>query len=306
LGREIACNLRLAIHEADETIIFLERFIHLQLFALAIAVWLVPSDHLSVWLLYRRDTHTERTRALYKWLNRAIACRVTPDRLKILTDSELLGQSLAIYFDRPVAVMPIPHTELYPPPEAGSSPAPIRCWWAGSPRPEKGWERIQQLAHTPHERADRLCLVAAQSAQISAIAGGIAIEAIADTLSREDYLAWLSSSDFLLLPYDADAYRERTSGIFTECIIAGKIPLVAPQTWMAGELARYGLADLAIDWQEPQGVIEDILRLFDKFPYQSQLDAMQSDYQQRHNADRFAECLQHLYSPKNSSLVAHV
>ena len=70
-------------------------------------------------------------------------------------------------------------------------------------------------------------------------------------LTRTEYLMQLAISDLVLLPYDALAYKERTSGIFIETIVAGKMPAVTRGTWMAGELARYDLSELIVDWNAP-------------------------------------------------------
>ena len=47
-------------------------------------------------------------------------------------------------------------------------------------------------------------------------------------LSPQDYLAWLSQADLLLLPYDPEVYRSRGSGVFSDARAIG-IPVVAAQ-----------------------------------------------------------------------------
>lgn len=49
-----------------------------------------------------------------------------------------------------------------------------------------------------------------------------------DVLSPQDYLAWLSQADLLLLPYDPEVYRSRGSGVFSDARAIG-IPVVATQ-----------------------------------------------------------------------------
>jgi len=279
------------------TVIFLERFIHLQLLALAIALYQVPTRMLSVWLLYRRDTHLDKTRWIYKLLNQLIAWRLGDRQWQLLTDSELLAQSLAQYFAQPVSVMPIPHTDVLDSNVLNSEDKipQLLCWWPGAPREEKGWHRLKALVATAHPRADQICLLAAESANLTAIANGVLSKAIPDHLSRKDYNYWLSLCEIVLLPYDSEAYRERTSGIFTECIIAGKMPLVTPHTWMARELAQYQLQDLVIDWEAGEQVIDKILELSHDQPIGDKLNAMQSVYLLRHNVGSFAEQLGKLY-----------
>jgi hypothetical protein len=142
--------------------------------------------------------------------------------------------------------------------------------------------------------------VAAETAGLTAIANGISLQTLPEHLSRADYLHWLNRSDILILPYEAEAYRERTSGIFTEGIIAGKLPLVTPHTWMARELADYGLTDLVIDWGQPTRVIEKILEITANPALKSKIKVMQSVYQQQHNIASFAERLNAIYQPLRS------
>lgn len=47
-----------------------------------------------------------------------------------------------------------------------------------------------------------------------------------DVLSQPDYLSWLRQADLVLLPYDAEVYRTRGSGLFAEARRLG-IPVVA-------------------------------------------------------------------------------
>lgn len=65
-------------NSSQTTIIFLERFIHLQLFALCLALWLIPQNQLFVWLLYRRDIHFAKTRGIYNLLNQLIKFKLPP------------------------------------------------------------------------------------------------------------------------------------------------------------------------------------------------------------------------------------
>ena len=79
-------------------IIFIERFIHLQLFALTLAIWLMPVENLQVWLFYRRDVHNDQTRGLYRGSNHLIKYRVGANHVRFLTDSEPLQKVLGAYF----------------------------------------------------------------------------------------------------------------------------------------------------------------------------------------------------------------
>lgn len=66
----------------------------------------------------------------------------------------------------------------------------------------------------------------------------------------------------MLIPYDAIAYQERTSGVFTEAVMAGNIPLTTTNTWMARELLKFGLDNLIISWENPESVWQHIEKVF--------------------------------------------
>ena len=71
-----------------------------------------------------------------------------------------------------------------------------------------------------------------------------------DNLERKKYDNLFSLSDAILLPYDSEYYRNRTSGIFFESIKSKKIVFVTSKTIMAKELKKAKLFDLVVsDWK---------------------------------------------------------
>jgi hypothetical protein len=305
LGISIAQYFQQPGQDRDRpTIIFLERFIHLQLFSLAIALWLMPCQHLQVWLLYRRDVHQDKTRPFYKFLHFLIKQRLPSQQLQFLTDSEPLQTALCQYFQVPMTVMPIPHTDWQE--EAAEKQEEVTdkilCWWPGSPRPEKGWEMIKRLSqasiHDGDKICHKICLVAAESAELQTShhsQSSILIKTIPDRLSREQYNHWLALSQVILLPYDAEAYRERTSGIFTEAIIAGKIPLVTSANWMAKALQKYHLEALILTGESPQEIVNQIWEVANNSGIQAKILTMQADFQAFHNPENYAQTLKAIF-----------
>lgn len=303
LGITTANYLRYqVIPNSNSTIIFLERFIHLQLFALAIALFLIPKKNVSVWLLYRRDTHKAKTRFIYKLLNQIIQYILDPGKLQLLTDSESLSNSLSNYFKKPVTVMPIPHTDVI----CSNSfleleqKDEVLCWWPGPPRPEKGLELMKAFVNSLSEEANKLCVVAAESSRLVSVPGGIKVQLIQDNLTRTEYSKWLCACDIILMPYDSEAYSERTSGIFTECIIAGKIPIVTKNTWMSKELSKSNLEELIIDWQATERIVPKILKLSENHTVKAKLGKMQKQYEQFHNIKSYAQRMNFLFTHSNS------
>ena len=296
LASSIAHKLK-ALPAQGLTVLFLERFIHLQLLALVLALAQLPQPqraNLALWLLYRRDVHRDQTRGLYKVLNQALYHLLGPQHCVLLTDSEPLSQALQAYFQVPLTVLPIPHTHFPALGPINCQRPPIYCWWPGSPRPEKGWEIIQRLGQTPTPWAADFCLVAARSAHLSPVPQGVSLAEIEDRLSRDNYSQWLQKSSIILIPYDPQAYRERTSGIFTEAVIAGRLPLVTDGTWMAQELRRYQLEVLILQWHDPAQVWQQITTLLRKPGLLESLTRMQQAYQRFHCLENYTQVLARL------------
>jgi hypothetical protein len=273
----------------------LERFIHLQLFSLAVALFLIPRQNIQVWLLYRRDAHHDKTRSIYKFLHQIIHQLLPKNQFKFLTDSELLANSLSDYFQEKITVMPIPHTDISCPEKGAKIETEIFCWWPGSPRLEKGWDILKLITQDAVKGGEKVYLIATENAGLISHPEGIHIKITKNNLTREEYSEWLCLSDIILLPYHADAYKERTSGIFTECIIAGKMPLVTPHTWMAQELKNYQLDDLIIDWENAQAVCDRIISLMANPSIRTQILMMQKDFKQFHNLENYAQTMQEIF-----------
>ncbi|MEH1842474.1 MAG: hypothetical protein V7L20_28025 [Nostoc sp.] len=276
-------------------IIFIERFIHVQLLGLLIALCIIPKENLSVWLLYRRDTHKDKTRSIYKVLNKLIKIILKSGKFHLLTDSESLSKSLSNYFNEPVTVMPIPHTDFIDVKAVPSLTNEVICWWPGAPRAEKGWNIIKSLITSVSEEAKQICVVAANTSELSPLFNGVRVKLIPHNLSKSDYLKWLKTSNIILLPYDADAYSERTSGIFTECIIAGKIPVVTKGTWMARELYKYGMEELIIEWNQPDIIVSKIINLSKSLTVKKKIKEIHKAYQNFHSVESYAQQMQTLF-----------
>ena len=67
-----------------------------------------------------------------------------------------------------------------------------------------------------------------------------------DVLTPQEYLAWLSQADLLLMPYDREVYRSRGSGVFSDARSIG-IPVVATQGCAFAQPAFEGGWGVAIE-----------------------------------------------------------
>jgi hypothetical protein len=290
----------------NNKVIFIEAFNPLQLLSLVIALIPVNRSSISLWLLYRggpdwggaRHRLMARSFAMsFRLINPVFEFLLGKKNLLLLTDSDKLKISLEEYYKRTVYVLPIPHTsalEIDKSRKEIQESETIKCWWPGAPREDKGLVLINRLVSIQCELAHKLDLFIAKSSNVTKIQHGINVILLEDNLDRKQYDRMFFQSDLILLPYDQQIYSESTSGIFTEAIVAGVIPVVTKDTWMAYELEKYGLVKLVIDWNETD-VIERLISLSTDLEIRKKILNMKFAYVNYHNIPNFAAELKKLY-----------
>lgn len=172
--------------------------------------------------------------------------------LRLYADTAALAQQYEILapgvrFD----VMPIPHC--LPAREVGHRrEGPLRIVYLGDARDEKGFQFIPEVVEVVGRRffADarvRFVLqanigAAGDSSLLVAARDRLAayptaqVELISDQLSISAFHDLLWSADIVLLPYDREAYRRRSSGILIQALAAGRVVVVPAGTWMATQI----------------------------------------------------------------------
>lgn len=284
---------------AGDCILFLERFNGPELLGFWLAVRRLPASRIRAWLMFRHEPSAMgRFGAAYCAIARRMAARL-PGRFNLLVDSEPLRAALERECKLPAVVMPIPHTGVVDAAPFPKQAGELVCWWPGAPRAEKGWDVMRRIAGS-HLSADgpALRLVAARSAGLHARAGSrISVHPLDGALDPPIYQRWLHTADAVLLPYDTQRYRFATSGIFTEAVVAGAVPLVTAGTWMAFELQRFGLSQLVCDWSRADladGIAAAIIRDSMEEP----LARMRAEYARYHSEESFAQAMRELLASR--------
>jgi hypothetical protein len=218
--------------------------------------------------------------------------RVYGVRVTYLTDTRPLSASNGRVLGRPIVVLPIPHTDsdLGSHAAAGQAGTRLDCWWPGRPRPEKGLDAVRRLVSLEDRGEPRLCLIAADSAGLAPRPDGVDVATVPDPLSRTEYCDAMQRASVVLLPYDGPAYAERSSGIFVEAVVAGKIVLTSAGSWMASELERHGLGRFVIDWAAPD-LPDRIRRVALEGMATDAFASVRQEYQAFHNVSSFTRVL---------------
>ncbi|MBS0623576.1 MAG: glycosyltransferase [Verrucomicrobia bacterium] len=290
-------------------VFFIEFFGRRDFLLYSLAALLFAKKRDSLWVLYRDDLTIRRKKDLsvIRFFSKLLNWKYRKNFIP-LTDSELLVDDYAQWFGKRPTVLPI----LYGPFQAVApiTKQKIICSWIGSPRPEKGSCTIAKLVQIQDPASERIELCVSGATYLPAIKNKISLHLIKAFLSEDEYYQTLMRSDVVLLPYEPEKYKKRTSGIFVETILAGKIPFVKEGSWLAYELKKFDLYELILDWENEQ-VFTQILERIQDTSIIDKLSVMQQAYLNFHGEENFARTLHRLClaqteaSEKTSSHTEH-
>ncbi|HQU46067.1 MAG TPA: glycosyltransferase [Pirellulales bacterium] len=209
----------------------------------------------------------------------------------------LCGQSVLFYTDTDsltadynrlgvveFQTLPIPASSVYHGGPALVMPVHRECFhvvYLGDARLEKGYHWLPRLVEgalaaglpvrftfqSNYSLATAEPAVTAARQRLAALPPHYGVTLVNSPLSSEAYRALLLSADAVVLPYDREAYRARSSGIFAEALAAGIPTLVPAGTWMASQLAPVRqLAELAFaDPADLTKHLADVFAHYDRY-----------------------------------------
>jgi glycosyltransferase involved in cell wall biosynthesis len=161
--------------------------------------------------------------------------------IHLYTDTAELAEEYQAFSGLPFGVLPIPfRARLLREREAHRQ---ICVAYFGDVRDEKGFHWLPDLAAVLCERV-RLLVQASLDPTNRNPRSVAALEKLRrmehvqligqhGPLPPDEYYRFVSQTDVLVCPYDATAYRGRSSGTFTEAVAAGVPTVVPANTWMA-------------------------------------------------------------------------
>lgn len=114
-----------------------------------------------------------------------------------------------------------------------------------------------------------------------------AVELINFPLNPDQYYRLLASADIVVLPYNPQNYQ-RTSGVLTEALAAGKPVVVPAKSWLAEQVDD----SRASIYQDPQGLPESVRRLLEDLPtFTQKAQEFSQHWRSIQSPDYFVECL---------------
>jgi glycosyltransferase involved in cell wall biosynthesis len=237
---------------------------------LGMAAWLLASRTRAsaVWLNFMSDDVSTRAareagRPFMPRLFRAsfAVLRLARRRSRLV----LSGQSEAIV--RRVAraarleVRALPVLKGYPQAPARGFEPPWRIGFLGRPRADKGSDALLRVVELCARELPGCRIVVQLPAKGPLRAPeGLPpnVEAVETGLARPRYFELLASLHVVVLPYDPRLFGQRTSGVFSEAVAYGCVPVVPAGTWMAEMLAKGHGAGVVFHDRAPERVAEAV------------------------------------------------
>ena len=107
-------------------------------------------------------------------------------------------------------------------------------------------------------------------------------------LSPEQYYGELAEADIVLVPYQAEAYLRRSSGVVNEALAAGKPTVVPSRTWMQFQVDE----DRGTWFSDPGELSQALAKIADSYEsYSEAAKAFVPTWRDRHSPDRLVACL---------------
>jgi glycosyltransferase involved in cell wall biosynthesis len=272
---------KLARNREERSILFIESYTLLDLFALAIGITLFSKRRVELWHVIRDGLEWHPFKRRVHQMFSSLFGRY-PYRL--FTDSEKIVTSVG----KTISLLPIPHICSFRSDQIGIRKERTRLWLPGKCRSDKGAKHVIQLAMSQELCLKRVDLLIEPSEALK----GAVIRVIPtpSDLSRSEYEQTLASVDALLLPYDPVIYISRTSGPFVEAICAGKMVFTKAGNWLAYELEKHDLGECILNWEESDLGMQ-ITSILNRQQTRQKFSSMRSTYLSFHNQENFKKIL---------------
>ncbi|BBA79399.1 hypothetical protein RGRSB_0873 [cyanobacterium endosymbiont of Rhopalodia gibberula] len=230
---------------------------------------LIKSDFLNLpqfHLLLRRDIEDTlvihaKGMGIKKLLQNFFDSQLWPEKIQFYADTEDLvkqynGLGNVIFHQVPI---PFRQEKLKSIIKNKSSSIPVNIVYLGDARPEKGYHHLPEIVNAlwkDYIKPGKLRFIIQSNFNIKVESDDILtaklqlerypnkkVFLIKEAMSPDDYYQLLGEADIIILPYNTDSYRVRSSGVLTEALAAGKPVVVPNNSWLAKQvdLSRAGI-----------------------------------------------------------------
>jgi glycosyltransferase involved in cell wall biosynthesis len=265
----------------------------------------LPTYH----LLFRRDTDeplviNAKGMGLKRSLQAFYDSQLWPNKIRFYTDTEDLVRKHNALSPVQLSQVPISFRQEKLVDQSSQDVKDfIHIVYLGDARSEKGYQHLPNLIDALWPTYLQLNKVKftiqsnynVQGGEVEILAAKLAlsqypenkIKLIDHPISPDDYYQLLASADIVVLPYNPQNYQ-RTSGVLTEALAAGKPVVVPDGSWLAQQVDE----TRASIYRDPQDLPQAVIRLLENLPTFTQAAQQFSiQWRSRQSPDYFLDCL---------------
>ena len=266
---------------------------------------LLPTYH----LLFRRDTDeplviNAKGMGLTVCLQAFYDSQLWPSKIRFYTDTEdLVKKYNALSFVK-LSQVPIPFRQEKLVNQLSKNAKDfIHIVYLGDARSEKGYQYLPNLIDAlwpNYVQPDKVRFTIQSNynidgGEVEILAAKLALSQYPDSkvklienpLSPDDYYQLLASADIVILPYNPQNYQ-RTSGVLTEALAAGKPVVVSNGSWLAQQVDE----TRASIYRDPQNLPQAVIRLLENLPtFTQSAQEFSLNWRSQQSPDYFLDCL---------------
>ena len=274
--------------------------------------FLEKSDRVSLptyHLLFRRDTDeplviNAKGMGLKICLQAFYDSQLWPNKIRFYTDTEDLVRKHNALSPVQLSQVPIPfRQEKLVNPLTQEIKDFVHIVYLGDARSEKGYQHLPNLIDalwSTYLQPNKIKFTIQsnyniQGGEVEILAAKLAlsqypenkIKLIDHPMSPDDYYQLLASADIVVLPYNPQNYQ-RTSGVLTEALAAGKPVVVPDGSWLAQQVDE----SRASIYRDPQDLPQAVIRLLENLPtFTQSAQEFSLNWRSRQSPDYFLDCL---------------
>ncbi len=229
-----------------------------------------------------------------------------PVKIKFYTDTEDLVQRHNTLSSVVFCKIPIPFRQekLKDITQEKDFKKPVNIVYLGDARPEKGYQYLPDIVDvlwTDYIQPGKIKFTIQSNFNIEGGMGDIPtarlqleryphqkVSLIKEAMSPDDYYHILGEADVLILPYDPNSYRVRTSGVLTEALAAGKPVVVPSNSWLAKQVD----SSRARIYETVDKIPESIINVIENLPQLTEAAKQFSgQWKEQNSPDSLVKCL---------------
>jgi len=227
-----------------------------------------------------------------------------PNKIRFYTDTEDLVRKHNALSPVQLSQVPIPfRQEKLVHPSSQDTKDFIHIVYLGDARFEKGYQYLPNLIDalwSNYLQLDKVKFTIQSNynidgGEVEILAAKLAlsqypeskIKLIDHPMQPDDYYQLLTSADIVVLPYNPQNYQ-RTSGVLTEALAAGKPVVVSNGSWLAQQVDE----TRASIYRDPQNLPQAVIRLLKNLPtFTQSAQQFSLQWRSRQSPDYFLDCL---------------